>query len=142
MRLRGVALEPYIWVVTAMALWLFGPAQAAHAANWYVDDDCDPPTDGSPEDPFCTIEDGISAASDHDTVWVRPGTYNVADGLLDFGIKKIALRSTDGPGEPNAPVTTIGGGVYIHREQGEETLVEGFTITNPNPQGNGVKCLI
>ncbi len=54
-------------------------AQADHTPPGiiFVDDDC-PDSDevGTPEDPFCTIQDAIDHSSDGDTISVAEGTYD------------------------------------------------------------------
>ena len=82
--------------------------------TWHVDDDCAPPGAGTELDPFCTIQDGVDAARDGDTVLVGPGTYT-GDGNRDISLfgKLITLKSIDG-----ADATTIdveGSPQSIHR---------------------------
>ncbi len=111
-------------------------AQGAPRALW-VDDNCSPPTTGSCDDPYCTINEAITASSqtEVDTIWVRPGTYTpLSGGTIDV-FRKLKLRSTDGP-----VVTTIRARVLFNTTgQGPETLLEGFTVTNPN--GTGIQCI-
>ena len=75
-----------------------------------------------------TIQGGIDAASDGDTVQVSPGTYFEN---LNFNGKLITVTSTGGP-----TVTTIdghrdnaGGDVFFWRNQ-PSAVLSGFTITN------------
>ena len=74
-----------------------------------------------------TIQAGIDAASDGDTVVVAPGTYFEH---IDFKGKAIEVRSSNGP------QTTIidGGGTYhvvlFTSDEGRLSVLQGFTITH------------
>jgi len=106
------------------------------AGDWYVDvtnPNC--PGSGSPNDPFCAIQDGITAAANGDTVHVAPGTY-VEN--IDFLGKAITVVGTGG-----SAVTTIdgnGAGSVVTFQNGEaaDSVLDGFTITNGN--ASGVVC--
>ena len=122
--MRRRILHLYACVTT----WLVVPATALALTTWYVDDDnCPGPGSGTPEDPFCSIQDGIDVASNADTVLVEPGTYNE---LIDFLGKAITVRSSGG-----RDVTTIDGTglndsvVKCINGEGPDTVLEGFTIT-------------
>jgi hypothetical protein len=75
-----------------------------------------------------TIQAGINAAEDKDTVLVAPGTYNEA---IAFKGKAITVRSSDGP-----DATTIDGtGIVfniVNFTSGETrtSVLRGFTIAN------------
>ena len=85
-----------------------------------------------------TIQAGIDAAANGDTVVVAPGTYHE---LIDFKGKAIELRSSAGP------ATTIidGGGqphvVSFHSAETRASVLRGFTVTNAvtNGFGGGVR---
>ena len=74
-----------------------------------------------------TIQAGINAAQNGDTVLVAPGTYNES---IDFSGKAITVMSSDGP------ATTIidrGARTYTVRFQSGElrsSVIQGFTIQN------------
>ena len=90
-----------------------------------------------------TIQDGIDAAVNGDTVLVAPGTY-VEN--IDFKGKAITVKSKLGP-----KVTVIDGGnpldpdygscVLFVNGEGVDSVLEGFTLTNgtgTEVYGNGV----
>jgi hypothetical protein len=100
------------------------------------------PWDGSPTNPYQTIQDGIDAAPDGSIVMVRSGTYTGAENKeLDFGGKAIIVRAQQG-----APDTTIdcegaGRGFYFHTGEGNASVVDGFTITGGvETVGGGIYC--
>jgi parallel beta-helix repeat protein len=77
-----------------------------------------------------TIQAGINAASDGDTVLVTPGTY-VEN--IDFMGKAITVTSSGGP-----KVTTIDGGqkgvvVNFANNETRASVINGFTITDDAP---------
>ena len=92
-----------------------------------------------------TIQDGIDAAVDGDTVLVSPGAY-VEN--INFEGKAITLKSSDGP-----DVTTIDGSntnsvVVFNQGEGSDSVLEGFTITNGfgdyykfTNAGGGILCI-
>ena len=66
--------------------------------NWYVDANAGPAGDGSYENPFDTIQEGIDAAVNGDTAIVLDGVYTgTGNRDLDFLGKAITLRSANGP---------------------------------------------
>lgn len=89
-------------------------------------------------DDFTSIQAAIAAASDGDTICVRPGTYveNV-----DFSGKAVILRSEQG-----SDVTTIDGnqaGSVISFQSGEDrnSILAGFTLCNGYAvDGAGIYC--
>lgn len=82
---------------------------------------------------YTTLEDGIAAASEGDTVLVAAGTYT-GDGNknLDFEGVNLVLLSESGP---EATVINVGGyqsnrAIYFHTGEDSTTVVSGFTVTN------------
>ena len=101
---------------------------------WYVEAVGVPYANGGPGAPYSHIWQGISAAEDGDTVFVREGTYTEN---IDFGGKDIVVM-----GE-NRETTVIDGsqsGSVAIFQNGEtkEAVLENFTIMNgSNTNGGG-----
>ena len=74
-----------------------------------------------------TIQDGIDAASDYDTVLVAPGIY---DGLINFDGKLIVVKSETGPLATiiTGPATMYSALVTFENDETEEAVLEGFTL--------------
>jgi hypothetical protein len=93
---------------------------------------------------YPTIQAGIDASSNGDTVLVSPGSY-VEN--IDFHGKRITVKSEQG-----AESTTIDGNhlesvVTFESGEDENSILEGFTVTNglgggsyPNYRGGGINC--
>ena len=85
--------------------------------------------------PKKTIQAGIDASSDTDEVIVADGTYT-GDGNrdLDYGGRAITLRSENGP--ENCVIDCEGTeaephrGFYFHNDEGNDSILDGFTIKN------------
>ena len=80
---------------------------------------------------YHTIQEGIDAASDYDTVLVAPGTYT-GDGNRDlqFTGAEFVLLSEAGPDSTVIDCEEVSGGVTCNNDQSLATILSGFTITN------------
>jgi len=93
-----------------------------------------------------TIQDGIDAAVTGDTVLVAPGTY-VEN--IDFKGKAITVTSKMGPEVTIIDGNYAGSVVTFDSDEGPDTVLEGFTLTNGTGtsigvnyyNGGGVRCL-
>jgi hypothetical protein len=113
------------------------------ATEWYVDASVNASGNGETwETAFKTIQEGMDAASDGDTVIVARGTYveNVT-----FKGKNIILRSTD-PLDPTVVQTTIiqpaeaGAAVSFEGTEDESCALSGFTLRNGSGENGGGVC--
>ena len=119
---------PQIVAAAALAAALAVTSSAvAGGTTWFVDASnpfC--PGSGTPADPFCTIQDGIDAASDGDEVVVAPGFYLET---INFNGKAITVRSSLGPALTTITPIFPDSVVYCITGEGPDTILDGFTIT-------------
>jgi hypothetical protein len=110
----------------------------ANATTYYVDDNCNPPTNGTQGDPYCTIQEGINASSNGDEVRVAAGTYNEG---IDFAGKLILVKATSGAASTSI-VRSSGGSdnVTFDGNETNSAILDGFTISGGNG-GRGIYCL-
>jgi len=92
--------------------------------------------DGGTCGPKATIQAGILAASEADTVLVADGTYTgPGNRIIDFGGLGIAVRSANGPQECVIDCENSGRGFTFRLGEGPAaSVLEGFTITHGNGQ--------
>lgn len=139
-----MSLRRMIPIVLSMAAVLVLAAPAAVAqTTWYVDDVTDPNEDGSAAHPFDTIQEGIDAAVDSDTVEVADGTYTgTGNRNLDFLGKAITVHSASGSASCTIDCESSARGVYFHQSEGAAAVLDGFTITNAtgSAYGGAILC--
>jgi hypothetical protein len=118
------------------------------SSTLYVDDDnTTAPWDGTDENPYQYIQDGIDAAVDGNTVIVKDGNYSIHKGPrnvnLDFCGKAITVRSANGASNCiiNCGNTEGVRGFYFHNDETQSSVLEGFTIKNGKAaDGGGISC--
>jgi len=91
---------------------------------------------------YPTIQEGIDAAVDGDTVLVASGTYTgPGNKNLDFQGKAITVRSADGPEICIIDCEGAGRGFNFHSGETADAVVDGFTIVNGLAwDGGGIHC--
>lgn len=89
---------------------------------------------------FNTIQAGINAAGDGDTVLVADGTYSGSGNKnLDFAGRSIVVMSQNGPKNCLIDCQYSGRGFYFHSGETVAAVVSGFTIWYAyNAQGGGI----
>ncbi|MFC1718911.1 PKD domain-containing protein, partial [Candidatus Poribacteria bacterium] len=101
--------------------------------------------DGTQAFPYNTIQEGIDAASNGNTVFVADAVYTGAGNKdLDFYGKSIIVTSLNGPANCIIDCENAGRGFYFHSGEGSDSVVSGFTIMNGDSGGNtggGIRCI-
>jgi parallel beta-helix repeat protein/predicted outer membrane repeat protein len=91
-----------------------------------------------PSPDYPTIQVAIDAAREFDMVLVADGNYTgPGNKNLDFGGKAITVRSENGPNNCIIDCQRAGGGFYFHKNEDEDSVLDGFTITNGY---SGISC--
>ncbi len=93
-------------------------------------------------DDYLTIQQGVDASIDGDTILVAPGTYTGNGNRdIDFHGKSILVMSESGP---DSTIIDCQGsfpsphrGFYFHRGEDSNSILDGFTITNGFEYGDG-----
>ncbi|MYF56349.1 hypothetical protein F4225_11520 [Candidatus Poribacteria bacterium] len=92
-----------------------------------------------------TIQAGIDAAQDGDTVLVADGTYKGEGNVnIDFLGKEITVKSVDGPKSTiiDCQSTPETRGFNFQNHETNDAVLEGFTIKNGNHvYGSGINCI-
>ena len=89
---------------------------------------------------YPTIQAGIDAAADGDTVLVADGTYSGAGNRhLDFGGVNMVVMSENGPASTVIDCEQSGRGFHFHTGENEEAVVRGFTIENGYAVGGWIE---
>ena len=113
--------------------------------TWYVDTHtCSGTGSGSAFDPFCTIQAGIDAAQDGDTVLVAAGTYRgIGNRAISFDGKAIAVRGTGGPDGCIIDCASRSYGFAFSHQESSGAILDGFTIRNGinSNGGGGIRCV-
>jgi len=115
-------------LITALLLICAGPGAAT---TWYVD------VGGSGY--FLTIQEGIDASSDGDTIIVAAGTYTLGEEYsINFNGKRVLLMSESGPDVTIVDATgefDFSIGFDLINLEDSNTVIDGFTVTNASVAG-------
>jgi len=92
-----------------------------------------------------TIQAGIDAAVNGDTVLVADGTYKgEGNKNIDFKGKAITVQSENGAGNCIIDCEGSGRGFYFHQSEGYTSVISGFSVTNGHvfgtEAGGGIYC--
>jgi hypothetical protein len=127
-----VAMRTHLFLITILFLAIL--TSTIQAVTIYVPDD------------FSTIQAGIEACTDGDTVIVRDGTYT-GDGNreIDFLGKAILVMSENGAINYVIDCEDSGRGFYFQSGEDQNSVLHGFTVINGGGgagfwNGGGIYC--
>lgn len=124
MSLRSAAGVALLLTLLALA------AAPAWSATWYIK------SDGTGDAP--TIQAGITASTNGDTVLVAAGTYTGVGNInIDFLGKAVVLISESGPDLTTIDCQSTGRGVLFQNGEGPASVLSGFTVANALAGGTG-----
>ena len=87
---------------------------------------------------FATIQEGLDAASEGDTVLVAAGSYvGPLNRDLDPGEKNLVIMSAAGASLTIINCEHMGRGFYVHGGQDGRTIIAGFTVAGGSISGCG-----
>jgi len=134
--------------------WATTPVVGAQAGTWHVaTNGSDTTGDGAAANPFATIQQGIDAASQGDTVLVHPGIYKENVNFRGKNITVGSLFVTTGDqdyilqtiidGKRNDHVVTFASGEAATARLSGFTISNGYAHGTPAPasSGGGIFCL-
>lgn len=99
--------------------------------GWTFDPDYTLVVDAGGGGDYSTLQEAIDAAPQRATILVNPGVYSGAGNFdLETGGKQLRVCSAAGPESTAIDCGGTGRGFYIHENETESTVIEGFTITN------------
>ncbi|MFH1845847.1 MAG: right-handed parallel beta-helix repeat-containing protein [bacterium] len=132
----AVRISKAIFDIALVVLMIAAPT-IARAVTYHVDA-------GGGGD-YETIQAGISAASDGDTVLVAPGTYAGAGNRdLELGDADMVIFASGGPAVTTIDCQQAGRGFLLTGFITASTHIRGFTITNArltDTHGAGIYCV-
>ena len=93
--------------------------------------------------PKLSIQEGLNAAADSDTVVVAPYTYTgPKNRALSFAGKAVMLVSESGPAGTTIDCQSTSWGFRFQSSEGRGSVVDGFTVTNGYAtNGGGIRCV-
>ncbi len=107
--------------------------------TWRVQAGAAPPGNGTLATPFPSVQAGINAAINGDTVLVGPGVYSES---LNFGGKNITVRSTAGSAATVIDAAHLNRVVQFTSGETPAAMIRGFTLRNGGPIVDGGIFLI